>query len=82
MVNSKVSVTDNEGKILALFVYDGTINTGRDERKSAALDEAVKFVGYDIATTGRKNNGTIYRSDMHEIGFLSSGSQAVVGDYL
>lgn len=81
-LKSNVVVTDAEGLILAVFKFDAIIDAGRDARKAAALRAAVEFVGYDIPATGRTGNGTIYRSETHEIGFLNSGCNPIVGEYL
>jgi hypothetical protein len=81
MITSKVVVTDALGKVLEIFTYDATNDAGRDSRKQQALGAAVKFIGYEIQPTGR-GNGTIYRSEKHEIGLLNSGTIVNVGDYL
>lgn len=81
-VESKVVVIDTEGKVVSIFVYEGTNDAGREDRKAVAMAEAVASVPETMTPTGRKGNGTIYRSENYEIGFLSSGVKVSVGDYL
>ena len=81
-VESKVVVTGAEGKIVSIFTYEGTNDAGREDRKAATLAEAVASVPETMTPTGRKGNGTIYRSENYEIGLLSSGVKVSVGDYI
>lgn len=82
MVESKVVVTDSEGKIEAIFVYDGTNDAGREDRKNGALKMALESVNDEMTATGKTGNGTIYISENHEIGLLNSAVNVKVGDYL
>ena len=50
-------------------------NTGPD-----AIKLAVDSVPEPMVSTGRKNNGTLYRSENYEIGILSATTRRQIGD--
>ena len=67
---SKLVTVDKNGTIIAMVE-----NTGPD-----AIKLAVDSVPEPMVSTGRKNNGTLYRSENYEIGILSATTRRQIGD--